>query len=84
MPRYFSRIDGNVNEEQFLDLDQALVKVSGNVDEATLRKIEHNTLDGNYIAMLDRTIDELRQTSGNTEASTGAAPSGVTIRVWPS
>ena len=78
VPRYFSRIDGNVNEEQFLDLEQALVKVSGNVDEATLRKIEHNTLDGNYIAMLDRTIDELRQTSGNTEASTGAAPSGVT------
>lgn len=78
VPRYFSRIDGNVNEEQFLDLDQALVKVSGNVDEATLRKIEHNTLDGNYIAMLDRTIDELRQTSGNTEASTGTTTSGVT------
>ena len=78
VPRYFSRIDGNVNEEQFLDLEQALVKVSGNVDEATLRRIEHNTLDGNYIAMLDRTIDELRQTSGNTETSTGSATSGVT------
>ena len=78
VPRYFSRVDGNVNEEQFLDLEQALVKVSGNVDEATLRKIEHNTLDGNYISMLDRTIDELRQTSGNTEASAGAAPAGVT------
>ena len=78
VPRYFSRADGNVNEEQFLDLDQALVKVSGNVDEATLRRIEHNSLDGNYIAMLDRTIDELRQTSGNTESSTGTATSGVT------
>jgi hypothetical protein len=78
VPRYFSRIDGNVNEEQFLDLEQALVKVSGNVDEATLRKIEHNTLDGNYIAMLDRTIDELRETSGNTETSTGSTSSGVT------
>ena len=78
VPRYFSRIDGNVNEEQFLDLEQALVKVSGNVDDATLRRIEHNTLDGNYIAMLDRTINELRQTSGNTEASTGAVSSGVT------
>ena len=78
VPRYFSRVDGNVNEEQFLDLEQALVKVSGNVDEATLRKIEHNTLDGNYIAMLDRTIEELRQTSGNTETSTGTPASGVT------
>lgn len=78
VPRYFSRIDGNVNEEQFLNVDQALVKVSGTVDEASLRRIEHNSLDGAYLSLLDRTIDELRETSGNTEASTGAAPSGVT------
>lgn len=78
VPRYFSRGDGNVNEEEFLDLEKTLVKVSGSVDEASLRKIDHNSLDGNYIAVLDRVIEELRQTSGNTEASTGAAPSGVT------
>ena len=78
VPRYFSRIDGNVREDQFLDLEQALVQVSGNVDEATLRRIEHSPLDGNYISLLDRTIDELRQTSGNTEASAGVPTSGVT------
>ena len=78
VPRYFSRIDGNVNEDEFLDLEKTLVKVSGNVDEATLRKIDPNNLDGNYIAMLDRIIEELRQTTGNTEASAGTAPSGVT------
>ena len=78
VPRYFSRIDGNVRQDQFLDLEQALVQVSGNVDEATLRRIEHCPLDGNYISLLDRTVDELRQTSGNTEASTGAVTSGVT------
>lgn len=78
VPRYFSRVDGNVNEEEFLDLEKSLVKVSGNVDEASLRKIDHNSLDGNYINVLDRVIEELRQVSGNTEASTGAAPSGVT------
>jgi len=77
-PRYFSRMDGNVNPEQFLDPEQPLVQVAGNVDEASLRKIDHCALDGNYIAILDRTIDELRQTSGNTEASTGAVTSGVT------
>lgn len=78
VPRYFSRVDGKVNEEQFLDLEQPLVKVSGNVDEATLRRIEHNPLDANYIAVLDRTISELRETSGNTETSTGSTGSGVT------
>lgn len=78
IPRYFSRIDGNVNEKEFLDMSKPLVRVSGNVDEASLRRIEHNTLDGNYIAMLDRVVEQLRQTSGNTEAATGQAPSGVT------
>jgi hypothetical protein len=31
-----------------------------------------------YINLLDRSIDELRETSGNTEAATGATPGGVT------
>ena len=78
VPRYFRRQDGGVNAEQFLDLSQPLVDVSGNIDETALRRIEHDTLDANYIAVLDRTIQELRETSGNTETSTGTASSGVT------
>ena len=77
-PRYFSRQDGNINEEECLDMDKTVVHVSGNVDEASVRRIEHNALDGNYIHVLESTINELRQTSGNTEAGTGAVSSGVT------
>ena len=78
VPRYFSRVDGNVNEEEFLDTGKPIVHVSGNVDEATLRKIEHTALDGMYVNLLDRSIDELRETSGNTEAATGSTPGSVT------
>lgn len=77
-PRYFSRQDGNVNEEEFLDLSNPLVHVVGNVDETYLRRIEHNSLDGAYINMLDHTIQELRETSGNTETSAGSSSGGVT------
>ena len=77
-PRYFSRLDGNINEEEFLDTTKPVVHVNGNVDEATIRRIEHNSLDGMYISLLDRSIDELRETSGNTEAATGSAPGSVT------
>ena len=77
-PRYFSRVDGNINEEEFLDTTKPIVHVSGNVDEATLRRIEHNGLDGMYVNLLDRSIDELRETSGNTEAATGSTPGSVT------
>ena len=77
-PRYFSRIDGNINEEEFLNTTKPIVHVSGNVDEATIRRIEHNALDGMYVNLLDRSIDELRETSGNTEAATGSTPGSVT------
>ena len=78
IPRYFTRSKGGINEEQFLDLTNPLVKVEGNLDEAYLRPIEHMSLDGNYINVLDRAIQELRETSGNTETSTGNISSGVT------
>ena len=77
-PRYFSRGDGSVNEAEFLDLSNPIVHTNNPLDETHLRRIEHNSLDGNYIGVLDRMIQELRETSGNTEASTGATPSGVT------
>ena len=76
-PRYFSRGDGSVNEEEFLDLSKAIVHVNNASDDA-LRRIEHNSLDGMYVNVLDRTIQELRETSGNTETSTGNIQSGVT------
>ena len=76
VPRYFARGEG-INEEEFLDLSKPIVH-SSSVDENTLRRIEHNSLDSNYIAVLDRVIQELRETSGNTETSTGSTSSGVT------
>lgn len=78
VPRYFSRVDGNVNEEEFLDTTKPIVHVNGNVDEATLRKIDHVGLDGMYVNLLSTSIDELRETSGNTEAATGSTPGSVT------
>ena len=76
-PRYFSRCDGSVNEDEFLDLSKAIVHAK-NPSEDALRQITFNPLDGNYINILDRTIQELRETSGNTETSTGNISSGVT------
>ena len=78
IPRYWNRQGSGVNVEQFLDLSNPLVEVTGNIDENALRRIEHTPLDSNYIQVLDRTIQELRETSGNTETSTGNISSGVT------
>ena len=77
VPRYFAQNDAKINEEEFLDLSQVIVHVP-NVREDALRKIEHTSLDGIYVNVLDRSIQELRETSGNTETSTGNIQSGVT------
>ena len=77
-PRYFKRQDGGVNAQQFLDLSNPLVEVNGNLGEDSLRQIDFRALDGIYVNVLDRTIQELRETSGNTETSTGTSGSGVT------
>ena len=78
VPRYFKRKNNGINAEQFLDLSNPLIDVEGDLGELALRPVEHVSLDGNYINVLDRTIQELRETSGNTETSTGNISSGVT------
>lgn len=77
-PRYFMRGDSGINEEEFLDLSKPIVHCTASVGEDALRRIETNNLDGAYANLLDRTTQELRETSGNTESASGIAPSGVT------
>ena len=78
IPRYFSRMDSNVNEDELTDLTKSIVHLQGDVSESSLRVVDYKPLDGNYISVLDRTIEELRETSGNTETATGSTGSGVT------
>lgn len=77
-PRYFKRQDGGINETEFLDLTKSIVNVNGNLGEDSLRQIPFQPLDGVYVSYLDRIIQELRETSGNTETATGSTSSGVT------
>lgn len=78
VPRYFQRVDGAINEEEFLDLNNPIIHVSGNLGEDSLRTVDYRPLSGNYIDMRTSVINELRETSGNTETSVGLVSSGVT------
>ena len=78
MPRYFKRQDAGVNEEEFLDLSKPLVAVDGNLGDDALKIIDFRPLSGNYIEYQRERIRELRETSGNTETSTGNIAQGVT------
>lgn len=77
-PRYFVRDNGIVNPDDLTDLKKDFIPVKGDVGENILRRVDYLAIDGSYLGLLDRDINELRETSGNTEASTGSVPSGVT------
>ena len=77
-PRYFLRQDGGVNEEEFLNIENTIVHVNGNLGEDAVRALSYTGLSGNYIRVLEETVNELRETSGNTETSTGTVSGGVT------
>ena len=77
-PRYFRRAGSSINEEQFRDVTQPFVDVSGSLDETGIRPIDYNALAGNYLGFYQNKVAELRETSGNTESSNGVSTSGVT------
>lgn len=79
LPRYLSNNDeATINEKELLDTSKPVVHIKGSIDEQSLRLIPHNSLDGNYLNLLDRYVQEMRETTGNTETSTGNISSGVT------
>lgn len=77
-PRFFQRSDGAINESEFLDLRNPIVHVTGNLGEDSIRPIQSQQLSGNYLNFLAASINELRETSSNTETSTGSSSHGVT------
>ena len=77
-PRYFARSDGGINEKEFLDLRKPIVHTNGNLGEDSLRQVDFHALPGVYISVMESAIQELRETSGNTESAQGIASSGVT------
>ena len=77
-PRFFIRGDGSVNEKEFADWTKPIVHVNGNLGADSIRPIDVPNLGEIYMAVLNSKVEELRQTAGNNEASTGNTPSGVT------
>ena len=78
-PRYFIRDDGNVNEEEFADMTKDFVHVSGgSLGQDSILPIMGKPLNGIYVAVINNKIDELKETTGNRDVTTGGSTGGVT------
>ena len=77
-PRHFIRNDGSVNEEEYADLTKDFIHVDGNLGQDSILPVQGKPLNDIYVAIINNKIDELKETTGNRDVSTGGTTGGVT------
>lgn len=77
-PRFFAKNSAGVNEEEFLNLNKPIVHVEGSLDEASFRPITAGNIPGYMMNFRQAKIDELKETSGNSDFVQGNTGKGVT------
>ena len=77
-PRHFIRSDGSVNEEEYADTNKDFIHVDGNLGQDSILPVKPNPLNNVYVEVINNKIDELKETTGNRDISTGGTTSGVT------
>lgn len=76
-PRFFIRTDGSVNEEEYADESKDFVHVDGQLGQDSVLPVHGKDLSSIYIQVIKDKIEELKETTGNRDVSTGGS-SGVT------
>ena len=77
-PRHFIRNDGSVNEEEYADTSKPFIHVDGGLGQDSIRPVQGEPLNNIYVEVINNKIDELKETTGNRDISTGGTTSGVT------
>ena len=77
-PRHFIRNDGSVNEEEYADLSRDFVHVDGALGQDSILPVRSGSLDGIYVTVINNKIDELKETTGNRDVSSGGTTGGAT------
>ncbi len=76
-PRYFIRVDGAVNEEEYADLSRDFIHVDGNLGDDSIKPVGSMGLSDIYVSVVNGKIDELKEVTGNRDVSNGGTVSGV-------
>ena len=77
-PRHFIRSDGSVNEEEYADTSKDFIHVDGSLGQDSILPVQGKPLNNIYVQVIKDKIDELKETTGNRDISTGGTSSGVT------
>jgi hypothetical protein len=77
-PRFFIRTDGSVSEEEYADTTKDFIHVDGQLGQDSILPVQGKPLNDIYVQVINNKIDELKETTGNRDISTGGTTSGVT------
>lgn len=77
-PRYFVKNDGSVNVDEYADMTNDFIHVDGNLGQDSIVPVTGKPLSSIYVEVINNKIDELKETTGNRDISTGGTTSGVT------
>ena len=77
-PRHFIRNDGSVNEEEYADTTKDFIHVDGNLGQDSILPVQGKPLNDIYVKVIENKIEELKETTGNRDVSTGGTTGGVT------
>ena len=77
-PRYFVSTNGGVNVDEYADLNNDIIHVDGMLGQDSILPVQANPLNDIYVAIINNKVDELKETTGNRDISTGGTTSGVT------
>lgn len=77
-PRHFIRDDGSINEEEYADTTKPFVHTNESLGQDSILPIQGKPLNNIYVQVINNKIDELKETTGNRDISTGGTTSGVT------
>ena len=77
-PRHFIRSDGAVNEQEYADMTKDFIHVDGNLGQDSILPVNGKPLSDIYVQVIENKINELKETTGNRDVSTGGSTSGVT------
>lgn len=76
--RFFVSSSTNVNKEEFLNWNNPLVTVEGELDDRRIKEIVCQPLDSIYANVVQMKIEEMKDTAANRDVNSGGVGSGVT------
>ena len=77
-PRWLTSNERSLNEEEFANLEKDFIHIEGSVDEAHIRPVPQSPFSSAYLDIINGMVDELKETTGNRDISSGGTTSGVT------